>query len=228
MPKVKFKENSGSGNKGVRGTKMLKWTKYAKKDLMIDVIVKKKWSSRSKTELQRDSVENIEDKLRTCLEKYGTLQEIQQLEERVMGEEKMKEEKRKSAVDETRKKKETCLVRAKEYFVVKQQVYVYDESVVIRYGREIRKYDPIPAHVVDVSKDGKLVTVQYDVTRQWHEAGNYWVQRGQQMKFKFDPITCKWLRDGMTAEVVRSYGLNGRSVYFELKYTRQFLILPEH
>jgi hypothetical protein len=80
--------------------------------------------------------------------------------------------------------------------------------------------------VVEQKNEGRLVTVEFLETKQWHEAGGHWVYKGQLMNFKFEPITCTWLREGLTPEVIRSIGANGRSIYFELSYTRQYLLLP--
>lgn len=201
------------------------WVRLATKDMLIEILLHKKWTSRKKTELQKFTVDDLQNRLITALRKDGTLQENQQLAEKVLLAEKAKTDRRSEQFEKNRKRKEQILARGAEMFVLGAVVDVFDETVTEKNGRVGRKYDPIHARVVNVENDSKLITVEFLDTRKWHEAGGHSVHRKQQMKFKFDSVTCKWLREGLTAEVVRSIGPDGRSRYFELKYTRQYLIL---
>lgn len=202
------------------------WLKYAKKEVLITTLLKHKWTSRTASELQKYDVERLRDKMYYCLKDYGTMQECQSIEECVMKDKTQREGKRADKMEENRKRKEEILNIGLKYFIPGAKVWLFDEKPTDKYGRTIRKLYPIQVKVVEQKNEGKMVTVEFQETRQWYEAGGHWVQRGQLMMFKFDPITCTWLREGLTPEVVRSIGANGKSKYFELSYTRQYLLLP--
>jgi hypothetical protein len=204
------------------------WLKLAKKDLLIDTIVKKKWSSRNKSELQKEEVDTIRKKMKYYLQQYGTMKDAQSLEERVMKEKQEKESKKEEKVDENRKRKEYNLTLGQHYGSnVGSKLYVFDKKVTNKHGQIIESFDPIRVKVSQIDKTGKILTIQFTETRKWNESGSHWVYKGDHLDFKFDPITCKWLRSGLTAEAVRSIGKGGKSVYFELSYTQQYLVFPE-
>lgn len=204
------------------------WLKFAKKDLLIDTIVKKKWSSRSKSELHKEEVDTIRKKMKYCLQQYGTMKDSQSLEERVIKEKQEKEHKKDEKIDEIRKRKEYNLTLGQQYgSTIGSKLYVFDQKNTNKHGQIIKSFDPIRVKVSKIDKTGKILTVQFTETRKWYECGSHWVYKGDVMDFKFDPITCKWLRSGLTAEAVRSIGKGGKSVYFELSYTRQYLVFPE-
>jgi HD-GYP domain-containing protein (c-di-GMP phosphodiesterase class II) len=203
------------------------WLACAKKDLLIDLIIKKNWSKRTKTELQKDSVDSLRKKVQFCLQSYGTLKDIQKFEERINIEQKNKEEKKIIKNEENKKKKDSCISIAKQHLMPGHIVMVFDEIKIENRGRLIKQFYPIKSKVIKQENDGKSITVEFVESRPWYEAGGHFVYKGQQMKFKFDPVTCTWLREGLTPEVVRTIGSNGKSRYFELSYTRQYLILPQ-
>lgn len=202
------------------------WLKFTKKDLLVQFITNRKWSSKTSTELQKYTVGELREKMYDYLKRYGTLQDLQSLEEVTMKDKTKVEEKKSERREQNRKRKEQILALGVSYFRVGENVWLFDEKPVDKYGRVIRKFNPIQVKVVEVKNDGKLVKVEFLETRPWYEAGGHWVQRGQKMLFKFDSTTCTWLREGLTPEVVRSYGSDGKSKYFELSYTRQYLLLP--
>jgi hypothetical protein len=202
------------------------WLDSAKKEILIRYLTKHKWTSKNTAELQKYDVERLRDKMYHCLKEYGTIQDRQSLEECVMKDKSQREENRTDKLEKNRKRKETILGIGVKYFILGAKVWLFDEKPTDKYGRIIRKLDPIQVKVTEVKNEGKLITVEFQETRQWYEAGGHWVQKGQTMNFKFDPVTCTWLREGLTPEVVRSIGANGKSKYFELSYTRQYLLLP--
>ena len=118
------------------------------------------------------------------------------------------------------------LKKSKQYFRVGGLVYVFDEKETMKHARIIKKSRPIRAHVSKVSDDHKTVTIVFDETRPWYEAAGYWVHKGQDMNFYFDDLTLRWLREGLTAETVRSIDDTGKSVYFQISNTRQYLLFP--
>jgi hypothetical protein len=202
------------------------WLKYAKKELLIQFITKRKWTSRSVSELQKYSTQELREKTYDCLKRYGTIQDVQSLEEFIMKDKAAKDEKRSDKLQENKKRKESILAFGCKYFVPGAKVWLFDEKPVDKYGRVIKKMYPIQVKVIEQKNEGKIVLVEFQETRQWYESGGHWVHKGQQMTFKFDPVTCVWLREGLTPEVVRSYGPNGKSIYFELSFTRQYLLMP--
>lgn len=203
------------------------WLKHTTKDFLIKTLFNKKWTSRSLSELQEYMTIELRDKLFSAMKKYGSIQDIQKLEEIVTKELHDKKEKRITQLEKNRKRKEKTLDIGKQYFTPGTKVWVFDEKVSHKYDRPIRSFDPLPVKVIEQSSDGKVITIEFMETRRWYEAAGHWVYRGQCMKFKFDPITCMWLREGLTPEVCRSFGSNGKSVYFELSYTRQYLLIEK-
>ena len=202
------------------------WLKYAKKELLIQFITKRKWTSRSVSELQKYSTQELREKTYDCLKRYGSMQDFQALEEFIMKDKTARDEKRSDKLQENKKRKETILAAGCKYFIPGAKVWLFDEKPVDKYGRVIKKMHPIQVKVLEQKNEGKVVIVEFQETRQWYESGGHWVHKGQQMTFKFDPVTCVWLREGLTPEVVRSYGPNGKSIYFELSFTRQYLLMP--
>ena len=198
----------------------------ASKVLLIDLMKKKNWTSQTKTDLLKCETAYIRKKMQWCLEQYGTLQEIQQLQERIINEKNQANNKRQEKMQELKQKRTSIFQQGQEYFVVGKQIHVFDERLVHKYERTFRQFDPVPARVKEVKNDAKEVIVEFLTSRPWYEAGGHWVYKGEEMKFLFDPVTCTWLREGITPEVVRTIGSQGKSKYFELSYTRQYLILP--
>jgi hypothetical protein len=223
---VKSLPDSDSKNVAPKNHINYEWLKLATKDILIDFLLKKKWTSRNKTELQKSDVEEIRQKVKTSLQKYGSLKEIQQFEEKVNSTVKKKEKQRETKLSENRKRKEYCLELGKKVFIPGARVWVFDEKPSSKDPIK-HIYFPIKARVISQENEGKSILVEFRETRRWHEAGGHWIHKGQTLQFKFDPITCTWLREGLTPEVVRTIGPDGRSRYFELSYTRQFLILPD-
>jgi hypothetical protein len=224
--KVHFIKQTDHNKKKMILSSEPEWLKYTKKDMLIQFITKRKWSSKSSTELQKYTVGELREKMFDYLKRYGTLQDLQTLEEGTMKEKTKVDEKKSEKREQTRQQKEKILALGMNYFRVGEKVWLFDEKPLDKYGRVIRKLSPIQVKVVDVKNDAKIVIVEFLETRPWYEAGGHWVQKGQKMMFKFDPVTCTWLREGLTPEVVRSYGPDGKSKYFELSYTRQYLLLP--
>lgn len=224
--KVHFIKEEGTRPTHTKSSSKFSWLKYAKKDILIQYLLKHNWTSKSAVELQKYDVERLRDKMYYCLKDFGTMQECQSLEECVTKDKSRREEKRSDKLEENRKRKETILSIGVKYFIAGAKVWLFDEKPTDKYGRTIRKLYPIQVKVTEQKNEGKWVTVEFQETRQWYEAGGHWVQKGQLMNFKFDPITCTWLRENLTPEVARSIGSNGKSKYFELSYTRQYLLLP--
>lgn len=202
----------------------MSFLQYAKKDFIIHTLLTKKWTSRSKTDLSRHTAPELIKKFKYAIEDYATIQELQQIEEHILRDKQKREETRDAGVETSRKHKEECLNYGKKYLNVNSIVYVYDDAVTLVNGRAVKTFTPIQVRVVNVSSDFRVVTIEFMFTQKWYEAGGHPVYRGQQMKFKFDSITCKWLREGLTAEVVRTIGSGNKSIYFELSCTKQFLV----
>jgi len=224
--KVHFIKEEGTHPTPTKSSSKFSWLKYAKKDTLIQTLLKHKWTSKSASELQKYDVERLRDKMYYCLKDYGTMQECQSIEECIMKDKTQREGKRADKLQENQKRKEEILTIGLKYFIPGAKVWLFDEKPTEKYGRPVRKLYPIQVKVINQENDGKLVTVEFQKTQQWYEAGGHWVQKGQLMTFKFDPVTCTWLREGLTPEVVRSIGVNGKSKYFELTYTRQYLLMP--
>lgn len=225
--KVHFiKEEKTHPTTPTKSSSKFSWLKYAKKDTLIQTLLKHKWTSKTASELQKYNVERLRDKMYYCLKDYGTMQECQSLEECIMKDKTQRDGKRVDNLEKNRKRKEEILSIGLKYFILGAKVWLFDEKPTDKYGRTIRKLYPIQVKVVEQKNEGKLVTVEFQETRQWHESGGHFVHKGQLMTFKFDPITCTWLREGMTPEVVRSIGIDNKSKYFELSYTRQYLLVP--
>ena len=199
------------------------WIQFMKKDSIISLLLHKKWSSRTQTELKKMKVDDLRIKLEVSLQRYASLQDIQVLKEKIISDRYTSEEKKLEKLQETRKCKSEILKFGKVHFIPGAIVQVFDER-----KKSGKIYDdPIMVRVIEQSEDGKIVDIEFLETRPWNEAGGHMIYRGQKMRFKFVPITFTWLREGLTSEVVRSYGYDNKSVYFQLSYTRQYLLLPK-
>ena len=203
----------------------LDWISFAKKEFIVSLLVHKKWSTRSAADLHKLKIDELREKLKMSILQNATQQEIQIFEEKVISDRFMAEEARREKLDESRKFKDEILQQGLKYFTPGAVVHIFDEIKL----KLVLKLHPIRARVINQTPDGKQVQIEFLETRPWYEAGGHIIHKGQKMNFKFEPITCKWLREGLTAEVVRSYGQDNRSEYFQLSYTRQYLLLPsEH
>jgi hypothetical protein len=208
-----------------KNNQCLDWISIAKKDFIVSLLVQKKWSARSATDLHKFKIDELRDKLKISILQNATQQEIQIFEEKVISERFLAEEGRLEKLEESRKYKNEILQQGLEYFTPGAVIYIFDEIKL----KSALKPHPIRARVIQQTPDGKQIQIEFLDTRPWYEAGGHMIHRGQKMNFKFEPITCKWLREGLTAEVVRSYGHDNKSEYFQLSYTRQYLLLPsEH
>jgi hypothetical protein len=203
-------------------SKSYDWLKYATKPLLIDTLLKKHWTSKNKTELQRLPLDELKHKIQYIFNHHAKCKDIQQFEERVYTEKQRKEMKREERLDTNKKHKHACLYYGNIHFQPGKSVWIFDEHP------KYKKLIPIPAKIIQRKNEGKHLVVEFQVNRPWYEAGGHWIYKGQQMTFHFDPITCKWLREGLTPEVIRSYGKDGKSRYFELTYTRQYIMTPSN
>lgn len=202
------------------------WLKWAKKDFLITTLVERRWSSRTAAELQKYEVAQLRTKLQDALQRYGRSEDRRRLADHVLRERRQVEERRRNRQETQRQRKEQLLALGQRHFVVGAVAWVFDERVAEKYNRTLRIFDPLQAKVVTQSDDGKTVEVEFQQTRRWMEAGGHWVYKGQRLRFHFEPRTCMWLREGLTSEVVRSYGQGSQPRYFELSHTRQYLVLP--
>lgn len=201
-------------------TKNFEWLLLATKDFLIDYMIKKKWTSQTKTELQKQEVGHIRQMIQGILMTKKNIKEIQKLEETIVLNKKEKINKRDQTIEHNRQKKEQALTVGKEYFIPNNEVWIFDERP------SDKVFCPIKGRVVKQKQQGKQIIVEILQNRPWYEAGGHPVYKGQEICFYFEPVTSTWLREGLTAEVVRTIGSNGRSRYFELSYTRQYLLLP--
>ena len=131
-------------------------------------------------------------------------------------------QKKEKTTNANKKHKEKLLDGAKKYLTPGSSVMVFDEVMCDRKSI----YLPIKARVIEQENSGKMITVKFLETRPWHEAGDHLIYKGQEMRFKFDNYTTKWLREGLTPEVARTTDSRGHSQYFKLSYTRQYLVFP--
>ena len=212
--------STGEANSSSR--QCLDWISFAKKDFIVSLLIHKKWSGQSAADLNKMKIDDLREKLKASIIQNASQQEIQIFEEKVISDRFMAQEGRLEKLEESRKLKNEILQQGLEYFTPGAIVNVFDEIKL----RSAVKLHPIRARVMEQSTDGKQVNIEFIETRPWYEAGGHIIHKGQKMKFKFEPITCKWLREGLTAEVVRSYGTDNKSEYFQLSYTRQYLLLP--
>lgn len=114
------------------------------------------------------------------------------------------------------------LEMAKTGLKVGAVIEVFDQHV--HPKTQVLEYKPHRVKVIDTKYEMKHVYVEFLKSNPWHEAGGHWVYRGQTLKFCYDRHTGMWLREGITPEVVRTYNDQGQTVYFELSYTKQFLV----
>ena len=199
----------------------------ATKEMLIDYLLKKKWITQTKHELSKESAEVIKEKTKFFLNYYGHAEDIQKLQDRIVVEKKQKEQNQTLKREYNKIQKDFNLKIGEKYFLIGSTVWIFDE---IRTDSNLDlsedKFYPIKAKIIDKENQGKIITVEILESRPWYEAGGHFVYNGQVIKFIFDPITCMWLREGLTPEVARTIGPNNKSFYFQLSYTRQYLILP--
>jgi hypothetical protein len=233
MSKVSFEDEKSSTNGIVSAASQprkaqykLEWMKKATKGFIVDTLLKKKWTSKSRHALRRMMIRDLRRKLASALARYASPADVQTLQDKVIQTQALRTKARVSRVKKERRYREKILKRGQREFGVGETVYVFDEMVVgeRKDGDPLKKFLPIRSRVIRVENEGRHVWVEFRKTRQWYEAGGTWIYKGQQVLFKFDCTTLKWLRDGLTAEVVRSFGDDGRSVYFRIPHTRQYLL----
>lgn len=195
------------------------WLQHTTKQLLKHFLLKKQnrhgYSSSDLEKLKRDDLEDL-------VRRYGTMSEMQKLEEQTLQYLYHQQEQRQQTSMINRDKKEFLLHQASIEFRPGRLVYLFDEYV--RTSDRTVHFSPIPTRIVEVSSDYRIVIVEILDKRIWYEAARAKLVPGQRILFRFDPITCKWLRDGLTAEVVRSLGPQNQSIYFQLSYTRQYLL----
>ncbi len=195
------------------------WLQFATKQLLKHFLQKKQnRHNYSSSDLDRLKKDDLEDLVR----RYATLSEMQKLEEQTLQHQYHQQEHRQQTSIINREKKEFLLNQASIEFRPGRLVYLFDEY--IRTHDKTVHFSPIPTRILEVSHDYRTVIVEVLDKRIWFEAARAKLTPGQRIIFRFDPITCKWLRDGLTAEVVRSLGHQNQSVYFQLSYTRQYLL----
>ena len=183
-----------------------------KKDDIISKLISKNWASKSMSELSKCRLSELREILYNILMQKGMQQEVQQLKQYVLEKQKYKLEKN------TQLKNTKCQIFEKgtEYLIPGAPIGVFN----IKNNKE----NPIRARVISQENEGKKIQIKFLQTEIWNEAGGHTVEKGDCLFFIFEPITCKWLRDGLTAEVVRSFDSKGKSRYFELSFTRQYLV----
>lgn len=192
---------------------------HVKKEWMINLLLRKKWSSQTKTQLNKLDSTELKEKISYCIIHKATMSDIQQVEEGLNKERKEQKDLHESKLNEKRERRDYYFRLGKQTFLPGSVVWIFDEKPTPN-----KELYPLKARVL--FSEGKTITVEFTETRPWYESGGHRVYKGQQMKFIFDYITCMWLREGMTAEVTRSISSNGKSIYFELPNTRQYLLYP--
>ena len=173
----------------------------------------------------RFTTEQLRDLTRQYILRYGTIQDIQKLENNILFQVHRQNDSTHTQPLSSREKKKTqkqLFQWAAQHLKPGNIVYIFDE----RYSRSQRRilFIPIKARVLKVSPHYKRVQVRILEYRPWYEAGGWYVYPDQNMTFHFDRTTQKWLREGLTAEVCRSYDEKGQLVYFYLPHTRQYLV----
>jgi hypothetical protein len=204
----------------------LEWMKKTTKRFIVDTLLRKKWTSQSRHALNRMMIRDLRKKLKHVIAQYASPAEVQKLQDTVIRMQTLKTKARVRRIKKDKQNREKILKRGQREFAVGETVYVFDEMVVGegKDGTPLKQFLPIRSRVIRVENEGRHIWIEFRKTRQWYEAGGAWIYKGQQVLFKFESSTLKWLRDGLTAEVVRSFGEDGRSVYFRLPHTRQYLV----
>jgi hypothetical protein len=102
------------------------------------------------------------------------------------------------------------------------QVYLYDR--VYDTVTQTDTYHPLPVIIRDIFKQGHQLVIEIPESCIWHEAGNMVLYQGQQIKFIWNVPTQKYLREGLSADMVKNYNPETQQMeYFVLTYTRQYL-----
>jgi PII-like signaling protein len=205
----------------------LKCIDKAPKEMVINWLIRHKWSTKPETQLKKYKVEALRYKLLHSVVNRGTMKDVQLLEDAVLNMDVARLKQRERRVEGNRAQRDHYLTKGKQQFIEGATVYIFDEQKVghDQKGRKLVKSIPIEATVVEVKNSSRNVKVRINRTREWYEAGGWWVYKGQELWFNFDHVTNKWLREGLTPEVCRSFGADGKPEYFKLSYTRQFLLL---
>lgn len=204
----------------------------APKDLIVRWLVDKQWVVQPKNIVNKVKLDELRRVLYEAMLLNGTVNDIKEFERQTVQYLMERQSHLDKRTQESNERRQRLLEWAQSNFKVGGTVHVFDEVQVgsisgSAYAQKpIYRQVPIDVTVVSLSDDCRNVTVQFKETRKWHEAGGWPVHKGQIMKFKFDNTTCKWLREGLTAEVCRSYDTNGDVRYFDLSYTRQYLVSP--
>lgn len=198
----------------------------APKDVLLKWLEDKKWKV-ARPNLSRARVEELRTLMREAMEKYGTVREVQAFEKDVITYYMQRHVRSEMRLNKNKEKKDAVLDWAREHFKIGAIVKIFDEVLVGHHGQTPVYHEvPLDARIVELSDDMKNIKVEFIKTRKWHEAGGWPVHKGQQLRFLFDHVTCKWLREGLTAEVCRSYDKTGKVRYFDLSFTRQYIISP--
>ena len=202
--------------------KGLKYIEKLSKSFIIQWLVRKKWTSHTSSQLQRFSVEQLRHLFRDKLLEHGTIQDMQKIEDNVLGTYIQSYKKQSEQALQKQQERKKLLEWASTAFKVGTTVYIFDERYSVSQKRFV--FIPIRAQIIKTSRGFRHITVRIMECRPWYEAGGWFVFNDQTMQFNFDRTTMKWLREGMTAEVCRSYDEQGKLVYFKLPHTRQYLI----
>lgn len=203
-------------------TQGFKYVDKATKSFIIQWLTKKKWTSHTSTQLQRYSIEQLRQLFKDKLLEHGTIQDMQKIEDNVLGTYIQTHKKQSEQALQKQQERKQLLEWASRAFRVGSIVYIFDERYSVSQKRFV--FIPIRAQVIKASRGFRHITVRIMECRPWYEAGGWFVFNDQTMQFHFDRTTMKWLREGMTAEVCRSYDDQGKLVYFRLPHTRQYLI----
>lgn len=195
----------------------LKCIKHATKAQIIEWLIKKKWSSQTEAMLNKYTLAQLQQKLLESFIKNGRVRDVQLFEEMVLN--RLVKDQAPSKIVKSRR--DDVLQRAKDKLVIGKQIGIYDYEPI---GRDIRIV-PIQSEIIAVSPSLKKVDVRICQTRNWREAGGYPVYKDQKLSFLFDNATGKWLREGLTGEMCKSYDDKGRVEYFKLTFTKQYLLV---
>lgn len=210
-------ETKGTQSPRSIGACSLKFINLATKDIIAGILTRKKWTDQSFSALTSLRSDQLKQLFVQTLRKKATVADLQKIEEKII----LDHEKRKKSIqkkfDQTKQQRQLMLGLGQKQFKPNHIVYIFDQVK--------RTFRPIKAVVVDTQKNCKIVDVRILETTRWREAGNIKVYANQLIRFKFDHVTQKWLRDGMTSEVVRGVDIHGKEDYFILPYTRQYLLL---
>lgn len=196
----------------------LRCIKFATKAQIVDWLIKRRWSSQTESALNKYTLEQLQQKLLESFIKNGRVKDVQLFEDMVC----TTKAKQAKSVPVPTPKRDDILQHAKEKLAVGKQVGIYDYAPV---GNGMIRIVPIQSEIIAVSPNLKKVDVRICQTRNWQEAGGYPVYKDQKLSFIFDNLTGKWLREGLTGEMCKSYDDKGRVEYFKLTYTKQYLMV---